>query len=346
MDSRHNAKPIVGWRALTTCLVSAGLVVVGAGIILADVPAATLVLPKSGSPEPTDSQGPASTPNDTTEDSNRSPDANSPPGTSIPDLKYPPPYSSQRSKTFPVLGAMWKGVVDDAPDAKAAASSSTSIQSPSAPPPMWRWYGYGTPTPNLNPYPVRETYAPVPATWYTQTGATPGAVPEARVNPASAEASKGTQAQVRSQPANILQPNPASEADVPQPKPVEPQRNANILPPPLESPGSPAIRSEPNTNEPAQPKASLGMPEFFKGGPQDAPMSSLPAPSPEKGPVASFEGGVSTGEWSRKFRSKSDPIGCAGLKITDSCVEQGTGTDVCNLYSSRGNRRGYPLSVR
>ena len=263
MDSRHNAKPIVGWRALTTCLVSAGLVVVGAGIILADVPAATLVLPKSGSPEPTDSQGPASTPNDTTEDSNRSPDANSPPGTSIPDLKYPPPYSSQRSKTFPVLGAMWKGVVDDAPDAKAAASSSTSIQSPSAPPPMWRWYGYGTPTPNLNPYPVRETYAPVPATWYTQTGATPGACPK------RAKSSFGRGLQGNTSPGPFaackhMQPNPASEADVPQPKPVEPQRNANILPPPLESPGSPAIRSEPNTNEPAQPKASLGMPEFLR----------------------------------------------------------------------------------
>lgn len=43
--------------------------------------------------------------------------------------------------------------------------------------PAYRWYGYGTPTAGANPYAPEGRYPQASDTWFTQTGATPGAFP-------------------------------------------------------------------------------------------------------------------------------------------------------------------------
>lgn len=44
-------------------------------------------------------------------------------------------------------------------------------------PPAYRWYGYGSPSPGNNPYAPTGRYPQASGTWFTQTGATPGAFP-------------------------------------------------------------------------------------------------------------------------------------------------------------------------
>jgi hypothetical protein len=44
-------------------------------------------------------------------------------------------------------------------------------------PPAYRWYGYGSPTTGANPYAPTGRYPQASDTWFTQTGATPGAFP-------------------------------------------------------------------------------------------------------------------------------------------------------------------------
>lgn len=44
-------------------------------------------------------------------------------------------------------------------------------------PPAYRWYGYGTPTAGANPYAPTGRYPQASGTWFSQTGATPGAFP-------------------------------------------------------------------------------------------------------------------------------------------------------------------------
>lgn len=44
-------------------------------------------------------------------------------------------------------------------------------------PPAYRWYGYGTPTAGANPYAPNGRYPQASDSWFTQTGATPGAFP-------------------------------------------------------------------------------------------------------------------------------------------------------------------------
>ena len=50
-------------------------------------------------------------------------------------------------------------------------------------PPAYRWYGWGTTTPGGNPFAPAGASPRGTATWYAQTGATPGAFPVPVVNP-------------------------------------------------------------------------------------------------------------------------------------------------------------------
>lgn len=43
--------------------------------------------------------------------------------------------------------------------------------------PAYRWYGYGSPTAGANPYALEGRYPQASDSWFTQTGATPGAFP-------------------------------------------------------------------------------------------------------------------------------------------------------------------------
>lgn len=91
--------------------------------------------------------------------------------------------------------SLWGGVKSmfgskPTPPAPAAAPQQppTSVGSrppvPVSPPqgvyagtPAYRWYGYGTPTAGANPYAPDGRYPQASDTWFTQTGATPGAFP-------------------------------------------------------------------------------------------------------------------------------------------------------------------------
>ncbi len=48
-------------------------------------------------------------------------------------------------------------------------------------PPAWNWYGYGAPVPGSNSLAPTGRYGFVQPWWYTQTGATPGAIPKVGV---------------------------------------------------------------------------------------------------------------------------------------------------------------------
>jgi hypothetical protein len=119
--------------------------------------------------------------------------------------QYPPTYSSGRiNREFPQMTGMWKRVVgsSDSDDSQIPAENpafSTPVSSgatrsvrqqpivntTSAPQakqkesttPAWKWYGYGAPLPGSNSLAPTGRYGAVQPSWYTQTGATPGAVP-------------------------------------------------------------------------------------------------------------------------------------------------------------------------
>jgi hypothetical protein len=60
------------------------------------------------------------------------------------------------------------------------APNATQIQSThvAAAAPAWMWYGYGAPVPGSNSLAPTGRYNVVQPSWYTQTGATPGAIPK------------------------------------------------------------------------------------------------------------------------------------------------------------------------
>ena len=131
--------------------------------------------------------------------------------------------------------------------------------------PAYRWFGWGTTTPGQNPYAPSGDYAPTSATWYAQTGATPGAFPVPVANPFRAPPGPTT-------PAYAVQPAPAA------------------MPAPQAPPGFRAIaRSQPQQAQtrPAPPPVSEP-----KWTPTTVP--TLPAPMMQTPPI--FRGQVPTAD--------------------------------------------------
>ncbi|HET6573875.1 MAG TPA: hypothetical protein VFG68_09755 [Fimbriiglobus sp.] len=64
-------------------------------------------------------------------------------------------------------------------------------------PPAYRWYGWGTTTPGANQYAPTGQYPRGSASWYSQTGATPGAFPVPVMNPYRPAPTAGPPAYVR-----------------------------------------------------------------------------------------------------------------------------------------------------
>ncbi len=90
-----------------------------------------------------------------------------------------------------VVSNAWSGVKGFVTGKPAAATPSvrttptyaelpaarTAMTGMYAGPPAYRWYGWGTTTPGSNPYAPTGQYPRGSASWYSQTGATPGAFP-------------------------------------------------------------------------------------------------------------------------------------------------------------------------
>lgn len=102
----------------------------------------------------------------------------------------PPPQAQAKPSLFggkPTEPAPWWPTSEAAPRQQqpaAASGGGRPIPQPATPPPgvyagppAYRWYGYGTPAPGTNPYAPTGRYPQGSASWYTQTGATPGAFP-------------------------------------------------------------------------------------------------------------------------------------------------------------------------
>jgi hypothetical protein len=104
--------------------------------------------------------------------------------------QYPPTYSSRKAPWYDPFhllnGGSDKKAPTPAPPPAAWPQSqpvpNAAVEHAPGPAtaPAWKWYGYGTPTPGRNPLAPAGAYGPVPANWYTASGATPGAVPPSR----------------------------------------------------------------------------------------------------------------------------------------------------------------------
>ncbi len=112
-----------------------------------------------------------------------------------PQPQYQPPPTQP---PVPPQPSLWGGVKSmfeskPTPSAPPPATQPSSLTggyrppdplSPAKPPqgvyagtPAYRWYGYGTPTAGANPFAPEGRYPLASDTWFTQTGATPGAFP-------------------------------------------------------------------------------------------------------------------------------------------------------------------------
>ncbi|MCU0705723.1 MAG: hypothetical protein MUF18_17280 [Fimbriiglobus sp.] len=85
-------------------------------------------------------------------------------------------FSPKPGEPAPTEGKPWWPTPEGAP---ATRPNSAPAQPPAvyAGPPAYRWYGYGTPAAGSNPYAPTGRYPQASDTWFTQTGATPGAFP-------------------------------------------------------------------------------------------------------------------------------------------------------------------------
>lgn len=127
---------------------------------------------------------------------------------SEPVSQFPPTYSSGKTaREFPRATGMWKRLVGvfggdeastsptivvpaEAPkpvDTKRIVVQHEQTAQSAIPPrttqlganaPAWQWYGYGAPLPGGNTLAPTGRYHAVQPAWYTQTGATPGAIPK------------------------------------------------------------------------------------------------------------------------------------------------------------------------
>ena len=100
-----------------------------------------------------------------------------------PTRDYPPTYSSRKTAWYDI-GEWFKSMPSEPPahePTRTEARPAASGEPESAP--AWKWYGYGAPTPGRNPYAPGGAYPVVPADWHTASGATPGAIPMARLEP-------------------------------------------------------------------------------------------------------------------------------------------------------------------
>jgi hypothetical protein len=204
-----------------------------------------------------------------------SPNASAPGST---DQKYPPAFSSQRNKTFPVLGGLWNRTFGSA----TTEAAVTKTQPPSVAAPMWRWYGYGAPTPGRNPYAPQGTYAPVNPNWYAQSGATPGAIPENAAIQARNDFNRVASPQVQPEPTAAMprlapglpQPGSVPQGEFGQPTVAQPRRDGFILPPPDDPPAF-------TTEEPPTAPAYLGKPEISRDEPEFPATINPQVPNPE-----------------------------------------------------------------
>lgn len=105
----------------------------------------------------------------------------------------PPPASPPRPTLFDNMAGGVKAVFAQTPaEARSdkalwpasQANAPQPVSPPPAPPPgvyagppAYRWYGYGSPTAGANPYAPTGRYPRGSESWYSRTGATPGAFP-------------------------------------------------------------------------------------------------------------------------------------------------------------------------
>ena len=116
------------------------------------------------------------------------------------DTAYPPTYSSSKPSLWNRFVKVFEGdepkaasesnPMETSPQPRIAAVQPTGLNpvqtmaqpirpaSPSTVPPAWKWYGYGAPIPGSNALAPTGRYGIVQPSWYTQTGATPGAIPK------------------------------------------------------------------------------------------------------------------------------------------------------------------------
>ena len=105
----------------------------------------------------------------------------------LPSRDYPPTYSSHKAPWYDPFKIFTSS--DQKPGVASHPITTTSppalatnaTPQPVITTPAWKWYGYGTPTPGQNPLAPNGSYPGVPGNWYTSSGATPGAVPPARL---------------------------------------------------------------------------------------------------------------------------------------------------------------------
>ena len=96
-----------------------------------------------------------------------------------PTRDYPPTYSSKKAPWYDPFRLVTSGpktFVVPTGESKPIPNEAAEPR-PDGAAPAWKWYGYGTPTPGRNPLAPNGTYGPVPPTWYTTSGTTPGAIP-------------------------------------------------------------------------------------------------------------------------------------------------------------------------
>ena len=232
-----------------------------------------------------------------------------------PQQSQPPPQGQ---------GNVWGGKsmfggkpADPPPESKPwwPTAESQQPQSPPKPPPgvyagppAYRWYGYGTPTAGANPYAPNGRYPQASESWYTQTGATPGAFPVPvggqMVNPR--EKPVVIQSFPQEPPRSLGDARPAYRTiqDVPEATPnraeTAPYRAVMAETPRAFERREPAIPSGPGTAVPADPGA-VEMSWQPVSASSRVPIASTPMPeppSPQKGLPVPVSPNEPTTNWS------------------------------------------------
>jgi hypothetical protein len=101
----------------------------------------------------------------------------------VPTSTAPPPKSFVDRTWDGVKGIVGVGSNPAPPTQPVLVQPGQQVAHVMAGPPAYRWYGWGTTTPGGNPFAPAGASPRGTATWYAQTGATPGAFPVPVVNP-------------------------------------------------------------------------------------------------------------------------------------------------------------------
>ncbi|AWM38846.1 hypothetical protein GobsT_29280 [Gemmata obscuriglobus] len=166
-------------------------------------------------------------------------------------------------------------------------------------PPAYRWYGWGTVTPGANQFAPTGQYPKASASWYSITGATPGAFPVPVMNPLRNPPGIDPPAYATAKPATTVASasEPAAPVQQQLPAQVQPQLQPQPRPLPVERPEAPKpspnaeskfVAPPPPVNVPKltpPPTTVLTPPSTVLTPPATAPVAVAPVPAPIVPPV-------------------------------------------------------------